>query len=95
MKSTHGTTKSAPTTPLMSPIFGSTLIVMPWCASAESPAELSRDATPWTTDQVSPVGPPGAAQLAMTSWATATEPALSAVESIAASWASAPCGVCG
>ena len=73
MKSTQGTTKSDPTVPLMNPIFGSTPIVMPFCASADSPAEPNRVASPFTPDQDSGVGPPGAAQWVMTSWAIFTE----------------------
>ena len=66
-----------------------------FCASEDIPADSKSAATPWTPDQLSAVGPPGAAHWVMTSWATRTEAEVRAVVSIAASCASAPSGVCG
>lgn len=69
----------------MNPIFGSAPIVIVFCASEDIPADSKSAAKPCTPDQLSAVGPPGAAHAVMTSWATRTDAEVSAVVSMAAS----------
>ena len=62
---------------------------------AGKPADSSSDWTAATPDQSRGVGPPGAAQAAITSWAVTTDPDSIARRSIAISCARAPSVVLG
>src|SRR3954463_3669176 len=61
----------------------------------DSPAPPSTVRIAWTPDQLEVVGPPGTAHSLITARAPSIDPDCIAVWSMAASWASAPSGVCG
>src|SRR5438046_2798143 len=94
-KSTHGSTKSGPTVPLIKPISGVTTSDRCDPPPPDRPAELRKSVIALTPDQLVGVGPPGAAQSAITARTPARLPDCMADVSIAASCPNAPCGVCG
>src|SRR4051812_12763267 len=94
-KSTHGTTKSGPTLPLIRPMSGVRTTASCGDPPPDRPVAFSSVRIARTPDQLVVVGPPGNAQAAITARAPDIEPDCRAVWSMAASCAIAPSGVYG